>query len=268
MMKFLSFLFSFFLWVSFFHASKVVSYTPGRYNPRRLASATRLNNIFSDISDVFSGGKLVDQTRVELVYGRPLGDVSDVRRTLAIQERAISFTGEDFDVYDLDATAPYCRVRGAMLHLPGKDKMRVSRNGKVVAILDRKLVAITPTYDIYRGESGEKIGWLEKVGVALTDTFEFHGEKEGGFGPFRPGAAFKLEGGFLDRRFVMKNSKGDVVARVTKDQIIEFDQFNHYQVELAPGMDPILVIACACAIDEELDEEHKKKREKEQEARR
>jgi len=100
------------------------------------------------------------------------------------------------------------------------------------------------------------------------DTFEFHGEKEGGFGPFRPGAAFKLEGGFLDRRFVMRNSKGDVVAKVTKDQIIEFDQFNHYQVELAPGMDPILVIACACAIDEEFDEEHKKKREKEQEARR
>jgi uncharacterized protein YxjI len=264
MMKSRSFLFSLFLWLSCFLPSKVGSYTPSRQVPRLLASDTRLNNIFSDMSDVFSGGKLVDQTRVELVYGMPLGDISDARRTLAIQERAISFTGEDFDVYDLDANAPYCRVRGAMLHLPGKDKMRVSRNGKVVATLDRKLLAITPTYDIYRGESGEKIGWLEKASVAFTDTFEFHGEKEGGFGPFRPGAAFKLEGGFLDRRFVMKNSKGDVVAKVTKDQIIEFDQFNHYQVELAPGMDPILVIACACAIDEEFDEEHKKKKEQEQ----
>jgi hypothetical protein len=28
-------------------------------------------------------------------------------------------------------------------------------------------------------------------------------------------------------------------------------------------MDPILVVACACAIDEEFDEEHKKKREAE-----
>lgn len=214
---------------------------------------------------MFTGGSLVDQTGVDLVYGKPLGELSNDRRTLAIQERAISFTGEDFDIHDLDVNAPYCSIRGAMLHLPGKDKMRVSsrRDGQVLATLDRKLLAMTPTYDIYRGDSGEKIGWLEKVGVAFTDTFEFHGEKEGGFGPFRPPAAYKLEGGFLDRRFVMKNVKGDVVAKVTKDQIIEFDQFNHYQIELAPGMDPILVVACACAIDEEFDEEHKKKKEQE-----
>jgi uncharacterized protein YxjI len=243
--------------------SNVTGFTGVRVHPGELGSSTRIYNLFSDIADVFSGGKLVDQTGVRLLYGIPLGEISDVSRTLAIQERAISFTGEDFDIYDLDANAPYCRVRGAMLHLPGKDKLRVLRDGKVLATLDRKLLAMTPTYDIFRGDSGEKIGWLEKVGVALLDTFEFHGEKEGGFGPFKPPAAFKLEGGFLDRRFVMKNAKGDVVARVTKDQIIEFDQFNHYQVELAAGMDPILVIACACAIDEEFDEEHKKKREQE-----
>lgn len=242
--------------------SNVNGFTAVSAHPGRLLT-TRVYNIFSDIADVFSGGKLVDQTGVELVYGEPLGEVSNARRTLAIQERAISFTGEDFDIFDLDANTPYCRVRGAMLHLPGKDKMRVSRDGRVMATLDRKLLAITPTYDIYRGDSGEKIGWLEKAGVALTDTFEFHGVREGGFGPFRPPASFKIEGDFLDRRFVMKNSNGDVVAKVTKDQLIEFDRFNHYQVALAPGIDPILVVACACAIDEEFDEEHKKKREQE-----
>lgn len=230
----------------------------------KIAEKSRLYNIFTDIGDVLTGGKLVDQTGSSFPYGSPLGEPFDSRRRLAIQERAISFTGEDFDIFDLDGDTPYCRVRGAMLHLPGKDKMRITCDGQVYATLDRKLLALTPTYDVYRGDSGEKIGWLEKAGIALTDTFEFHVEHEGGFGPFRPPATFKLEGDFLDRRFVMKNANGDVVAKVTKDQIIEFDQFNHYQIDLAAGMDPILVVACACAVDEEFDEEHKKRKEQEQ----
>jgi len=251
-----------------FHTTTVAGWTSssrlGKRRSLHSSTGTRLYNIFSDIGDVLSGGKLVDQTAVSLPYGEPLGKPQDARRTLAIQERAISFTGEDFDVFDLEDNRPYCRVRGAMLHLPGKDKMRITCDGQGCATLDRKLVALTPTYDIYRGGgSGEKIGWLEKAKIALTDTFEFHAEQEGGFGPFKPPAAFKLEGDFLDRRFVMKNAKGEVVAKVTKDQIIEFDRFNHYQVQLAPGMDPILVVACACAIDEEFDEEHKKRKETE-----
>ena len=83
------------------------------------------------------------------------------------------------------------------------------------------------------------------------------------FGPIKPPAAYKLEGDFLDRRFVMKSDKGDTVAKITMDRLIEFDAFDHYQIRIAPGMDPILVVACACAIDEEFDEEHKKKREAE-----
>jgi uncharacterized protein YxjI len=183
--------------------------------------------------------------------------------TLAVQERALSFTGEDFDVWDVQGNRPYCRVRGAMMHLPGKDKMRIKTvdNGNVVATLERKLMALTPTYDILRGDGGEKIGFLEKAKIALTDTFEFHAENGGGFGPFKPPAAYKLEGDFLDRRFVMKTDKGEVVAKISMDQLIEFDQFNHYQIRIAAGMDPVLVVACCCAIDEEFDEEHKKRRE-------
>jgi uncharacterized protein YxjI len=58
----------------------------------------------------------------------------------------------------------------------------------------------------------------------------------------------------------MKNAEGQVVAKVQKDGLIQFDAFNHYQVQVAPGMDALLVLACACAIDEEFDEEHAKKR--------
>jgi uncharacterized protein YxjI len=224
-------------------------------------------NVLSDIGDFLTGGKLTPQTKPP-VYGNPLDDDDEILtnnevKTLAVQERAISFTGEDFDVWDVDGNRQYCTVRGAMLHLPGKDKMRIKKagSGNAVAVLDRKLVALTPTYDIYRGDGQEKIGFLEKATIALTDTFEFHAQNGGGFGPFKPPAAYKLEGDFLDRRFVMKNDKGEVVAKITQDQLIEFDQFNHYQIRIASGMDPMLVVACACAIDEEFDEEHKKRKE-------
>jgi uncharacterized protein YxjI len=233
-------------------------------------------NMLTDAGDFLTGGKLTPVTE-PFVYGEPLGGEESMSssstsedgvRTFAVQERAISFTGEDFDICDLDNNGEsYCRVRGAMMHLPGKDKMRIvtSSSNQDSATLDRKLMAITPTYDILRGRDGEKIGWLEKAVIALTDTFEFHAEitKKDGFLGQKPAPAYKLEGDFLDRRFVMKNNKGETVAKITKDRLIEFDAFDHYQIRVAKGMDPILVVACACAIDEEFDEEHKKKREEE-----
>ena len=132
-----------------------------------------------------------------------------------------------------------------------------------VAVLDRVLMAVTPTYDIYRGGMGaEKIGWIEKKVVAVTDTFDVFMEGKVGFGVtglFKPPPAYEFTGDFLDRNFVMKNCQGEVVAKVFKDGLIQFDAFNHYQVHVGPGMDAMFVIACACAIDEEFDEEHRKK---------
>lgn len=140
--------------------------------------------------------------------------VYDDIRSFAIAERAISFTGEDFDIYE--SGVPFAKVRGAMLHLPGKDKMRVfsQQTNQNVAVLDRKLVSMTPTYDIYDNASN-KIAWIEKDTIALTDTFSVY--KEGsGVGPFKSPAAYRISGDFIDRNFVMKTEKGKTVARVKK----------------------------------------------------
>ena len=56
-----------------------------------------------------------------------------------------------------------------------------------------------------------------------------------------------------------------VSLKLLMDRLIEFDEFDHYQIVVAPGMDPALVIACACAIDEELEEEHKERKRKKME---
>merc|ERR1712194_767077 len=104
--------------------------------------------------------------------------------TFAIKERPLSFTGEDFDVVEITSAEEesFVRVRGAMLHLPGKDKMRVSSSatGDKVLVMDRVLIAATPSYDLYR-QDGTKLGWMEKKLIALTDTFDVYMEGKGGF---------------------------------------------------------------------------------------
>ena len=228
-------------------------------------SSLRMNFI-SDMGELLNGGKLVAQS--SLPYDPPFSSsvsISDKTRTFAVAERLISFTGEDFDIVNSNGSK-FARVRGAMMHLPGKDKMRMYSNadGKEVVVLDRVLIAATPSYDLYRGGTGaEKIGWIEKKLVALTDTFDVYMEGKGGFGitgMFKPPPAYRITGDFIDRNFVFKNEKGETVAKVCMDGLIQFDAFNHYQVQVAPGMDALLVLACACAIDEEFDEEHKKKK--------
>jgi uncharacterized protein YxjI len=235
----------------------------------RTSSSTARFNLLDDFLG-YHHGDHTQMPRVEsLPYGEPILPVTDERRVIAIQERGISFTGEDFDVCELrlssdnggqQTTTPVCRVRGALLHLPGKDQMRLTSaiDGMVHAKLDRKLLAVTPTYDIYRGN--EKICWIERVQLAWTDTFEVHLESTFHFGPIKQApAAYKLEGDFMDRTFRMKDAGGRTVAVISKDGFFpQFDAFNHYQVSIAPGMDVGLVVACACAIDEELDEEHQK----------
>ena len=236
------------------------------------ATQTRLQNVFNDIGDMLTGKSNNLEPQDCLPYTPEIcSDLSccnDVR-TFAVQERLLSFTGEDFDVAEASRGAPFVKVRGAMMHLPGKDKMRIysCKSGQELLVLDRKLVAATPTYDIYRdGMGAKKIGWIEKKLIALTETFDVYMEGKGGFGVtglFKSDPAFRISGDFLNRNFVMRNVKGEVVARVSEDWLIEFDAFNHYQVQVAPGMDAVFVLACLCVIDEEFDEEHKAKKRKE-----
>lgn len=253
------------------HRQQQPQYPTTIYHPR---NKRPLFNILDDIGDmlgVSGGSRLEPQT--SLPYATPFCQTLSCQESLrvfAVQERLLSFTGEDFDVHDATTGDPFVRVRGAMLHLPGKDKMRMmdATTNEEKLVLDRKLIAATPTYDIYRGSSdgGEKIGWIEKKLVSMGDTFDVYMEGRGGFGVtglFKPPPSYRITGDFLDRNFVMRNEESQIVARVSEDWIIEFDAFNHYQVQVAPGMDALLVLACLCAIDEEFDEEHKAKKQRE-----
>ncbi len=210
-------------------------------------------------------------------------------------ERPLSFTGEDYDIVELTTTNDddadvvgggwngkrmshdFVRVRGAMMHLPGKDKLNLfsSNSGRKCVVADRVWIAATPSYDILRGDEEDnystskkkkKIGWMEKRLIGFQDTFDVYMEGQGGFGItglFKPTPAYTIVGDFLDRNFSFKNEEGKIVARANMDGWIQFDNLNHYQVRVAGGMDALLVLACVCCIDEEFDEEHRKKRREE-----
>ena len=205
-------------------------------SPSSSSSSSSLNNFFDDIGAMVTGGKLGEETNLPFEPLCPINSISSETRCYAVKERALSFTGEDFDVFCTENNAPFVRVRGAMLHLPGKDKMRIRSVldcDEEVVVLDRVLLAATPSYDIYRGGMGaEKVAWIEKEIVALTDTFDVYLEGSG-IGPFKSPPVYTIAGDFIDRNFVMRNGAGEVVAKVQKDGLIQFDAFNHYQVQVA-----------------------------------
>ena len=137
---------------------------------------------------------------------------------------SISFTGEDFDIVDITdgKETDFVRVRGAMLHLPGKDKMIISSSstGEKSVIMDRVMIAATPSYNLIRESDGTKIGWMEKKLISFTDSFDVYMEGKGGFGftgLFKPTPAYRIEGDFLDRNFVFKNEGGSIVASANVD---------------------------------------------------
>jgi len=98
-------------------------------------------------------------------------------------------------------------------------RLSCSATGDKFVIMDRVLVAATPSYDLYSSD-GTKIGWMEKKLISFMDTFDVYMEGKGGFGVtglFKPDPAYRIEGDFLDRNFVFKNQEGKTVARANMD---------------------------------------------------
>lgn len=49
----------------------------------------------------------------------------------------------------------------------------------------------------------EKIGWIEKKVVSLTESFDIYMEGKGGFGPFKPPPAYEITGECDERKFII-----------------------------------------------------------------
>lgn len=168
-----------------------------------------------------------------------------------LEEKALSMSGEDFDVKSPTGEM-VLRVRGGnrvpIGDLPVWDKLTVSAaSGSTIATLDRELVAMTPTYDVYRAD-GSKFGKISKAMFALGETFEFFLEGEGS-------AVLKASGTFSQRKFEFK-SQDDTLVAVVGRGYFQAENENRYHVIVGPQVDASMVLAMAVAIDEVHDEEN------------
>jgi uncharacterized protein YxjI len=158
-----------------------------------------------------------------------------------IRERFFSI-GDDFDVLDEHGNKVF-HVDGKVLSVRNKVVIE-DPSGNEVASLHRHLVSLRPTYEIRIG--GEKAAEVKKKL----------------FTPFRekftidvPGPDdLEMKGDLLDHEYVIERG-GEEVAAVSKRWLTIRDT---YAVQIAAGIEPLLIIGSVLALDLALDRERDK----------
>jgi len=170
-----------------------------------------------------------------------------------LEEKALSLTGEDFEVKSPTGDLVLKIGGGNRIPIAGMpvwDKLTVSSaSGATVASLDREMISMTPTYDVFRAD-GSKFGKISKAIFGFSETFEFFLEGDSS------GPVLKAEGTFSERKYTFKSREGATVAAVGRGYF-QTDNENKYHVLVGPQVDASLVLSMAVAIDEVHDEEQK-----------
>jgi len=141
--------------------------------------------------------------------------------------------GEDSDITD-DRGRPVLHVDGKVLTLHDRLVLR-DPEGREVAQVRRKLVAMRPTYQI--SVAGEQAAEVRKhLFTPFHDRFTID----------VPGPDdLEMEGDLLDHEFTIRRG-GETVATVSKRW---FSMRDTYAVDVAPGQDDLLILASVLALD-------------------
>ena len=164
-----------------------------------------------------------------------------------IREKFFSI-GDDFDVLDEHGTK-LLHVDGKVLSIRNKVVIE-DPSGAEVASVHRHLVALRPTYEITIG--GEKAAEVrKKLFTPFRESFTIDG----------PGPDdLEMKGDLLDHEYVIERG-GVEVAAVSKRWLTIRDT---YAVQVADGVDPLLVIGSVLALDLAMERDEKKKQDKDE----
>jgi uncharacterized protein YxjI len=156
-----------------------------------------------------------------------------------IRERMFRL-GEDSDITD-EAGRPVLHVDGKVMSLHNRLILR-DPAGREVAQVHRKLVALTPTYEITI--DGKNVAEVRKhVFTAFHERFTID----------LPGAGdMELDGDLLDHEFTIERD-GQTAATISKRWL---SMTASYAVEIAPGENDLLILASVLALDLGMDQEH------------
>jgi uncharacterized protein YxjI len=164
-----------------------------------------------------------------------------------IREKFFSI-GDDFDVLDEHGTK-LLHVDGKVLSVRNKVVIE-DPAGTEVASVHRHLVALRPTYEITIG--GEKAAEVrKKLFTPFRESFTID----------VPGPDdLEMKGDLLDHEYVIERG-GVEVAAVSKRWLTVRDT---YAVQVADGVDPLLVIGSVLALDLAMERDEKKKQDKDE----
>ena len=147
--------------------------------------------------------------------------------------------GEDSDITD-EHGRPVLHVDGKVLSLRNRLVLR-DPQGREVAQVQRKLVALLPTYKI--SMAGREAAEVRKhLFTPFGDRFTID----------VPGPDdLEMEGDLVDHEFTIRRG-GQTLATVSKRW---FSMRDTYAVEVAPGQDDLLILASVLALDLAEDQE-------------
>ena len=142
--------------------------------------------------------------------------------------------GEDSDITD-ESGNPVLHVDGKVLSLHHTLVIR-DPSGQEVARVEKKLIALRPTYEISRG--GQEVAEVRKKLLSpFVDRFTID----------VPGPDdLHMTGSLLEHEYTIRDGNDQLVATVSKRWISLTDT---YAVEIASGQDDVMILASVLALD-------------------
>ncbi len=156
-----------------------------------------------------------------------------------IREKFFHIT-EDSTITD-DAGRAVFQVNGKLFSIHDRLSIR-DLNGNEVAAVNRRLIALTPTYEITRGDQ-ELAEVRKKIFSPFIDryTVDVPGPDD-----------LEVTGSLFEHEYTMRRG-GQVVATVSKQWMTLTET---YGIDIAPGQDDVLILATVLALDLAEDREH------------
>lgn len=150
-----------------------------------------------------------------------------------VMKQKILSLRDSFAIRSQDGEEVY-EVKGKLVSLG--DKLTMRRGGKEVAAIREQVISLVPRYRIYR--DGELQAEVKKRVVSLLKD-RLKVDLKGG------ARDMEIVGNLLDHEYSFRRG-GDEVARVSKRWLSLRDS---YGIEIDPGEDEVLILACAVVID-------------------
>ncbi|THU94513.1 hypothetical protein K435DRAFT_756557 [Dendrothele bispora CBS 962.96] len=180
----------------------------------------------------------------------------DHQVVLKLQEKRLSFTGDDFHILDV-AGNPFLHCKAKVLSLHGRKEFS-DPQGNVLFIIKKKLLSIHTTFEAYTPDESTLLFTVKSsfsIGSAkLNTTFTNIDGQE---------TILALRGDFFDRKASINlgGPEGPPVGHISRSFLngreIIFDQQTYF-LTVAPGVDAALLAAICVCLDEKENENQNK----------